>query len=568
VGLRVVAITEQVPAPDLTAKPVPLRTLLSYATGTGAASLTLGGIGNFGMLYYTQIIGLSAKLVGIVFCISMIWSALIGPVMGHVIDNMRSRFGRYHPSMLLGGLLLGISFYFVWDVPELRANHVLVFLYLVAINLILTTAAAMFGVPYGALGFKMCASYEERSRLQGIGLFFSQFVNFFGGALAWVLFFPDRNYPDGTRVDGSHIAHNYVHMSVVLTASALIFVLICVWATKSYAIDNRSERATRLRLSTLIPDVLSLVSDRYARYVYCFFGILSVGTMIVGQVEMFTYGDFMRLTHVHKAVAEGMGMIASAAGGLLQTLLVIRYDKKQAGYIGVGIGVFGGFMLLILFIGGVLRPEQTWTIPNVMPLIGGGVVPIAALIFSLFLALWWGGMGVVGPLAMSMMADISEINYRRSGLLKDAGYASAFSFVSTIIVSVGTFISGWALDSMGYVSGAVTQSLEVSRNMAILTFISGPVSALLALPFLWKYPIDRAFMTRLSEDDGHRQGRHSSNRQRASHDSAGGTVHSEVGAQSACETGRRLASVHRRSGMPTAKQVAEHVNGQIKQKHF
>lgn len=292
-------------------------------------------------------------------------------------------------------------------------------------------------------------------------------------------------------------------MSLVLTVAAVGFVGLCIYATRRYAVDNRGGPTPHNSLRAFVADFVSVISDRHACYVYCFFCIAGLGMMFVGTVEMFTYVDFMRLTYVHKAITEGMGMIACALGALLQTLLVARYDKKQAGYIGVTISVFGGLMLFILFIGGILCPEQTWIIPAGMPLIGGLVMPIAVLVFAFFLALWWCGIGVIGPLSMSMIADISEINYRGSGVLKDGSYSANFAFVTSVVLSLGTFISGWALESIGYVSGAATQSLEVSRNMAVLTFISGPIFVLLALPFLWKYPIDRAFMTRHSLDSHH-----------------------------------------------------------------
>lgn len=141
------------------------------------------------MLYYTQVLGLSAKLAGLVLSIALVWNGLVDPIMGHLTDNMRSRFGRYHPYMLLGGVALGISFYFAWAVPQVFTHHTLLFWYLLVIHLMLRTAATMFSVPHGALGFKICANYEERSRLQGVRGFFREAINFLGGGLAWMLFF-------------------------------------------------------------------------------------------------------------------------------------------------------------------------------------------------------------------------------------------------------------------------------------------------------------------------------------------------------------------------------------------
>ena len=74
----------------------------------------MNSINGFAMLYYTEALGLSPALAGIAMSIAVFWDALSDPIMGHISDNTRSRFGRRHPYMLVGGLLMALSFYFIW----------------------------------------------------------------------------------------------------------------------------------------------------------------------------------------------------------------------------------------------------------------------------------------------------------------------------------------------------------------------------------------------------------------------------------------------------------------------
>ena len=39
-----------------------LRDIWGYAFGEGATSITMGGMGNFAMLFYTQIMGMSPRI--------------------------------------------------------------------------------------------------------------------------------------------------------------------------------------------------------------------------------------------------------------------------------------------------------------------------------------------------------------------------------------------------------------------------------------------------------------------------------------------------------------------------
>ena len=121
-----------------------LRTIYGYATGEGAVSLSMNGIANFAMLFYTQVLGLGPKYAGMALSITILWDAISDPIMGHITDNTRSRFGRRHPYILGGGLLLAVSFFFLWFVPAGFSGPTRLFWYLLSLNFIVRTAVTIF----------------------------------------------------------------------------------------------------------------------------------------------------------------------------------------------------------------------------------------------------------------------------------------------------------------------------------------------------------------------------------------------------------------------------------------
>lgn len=472
----------------------PLRVIYGYALGEGAFSLSMNGIANFAMLFYTQVLGLGPKYAGLALSITIFWDAISDPIMGHITDNTRSRFGRRHPYVLAGGLLLAVSFFFLWYVPEAFAGPGRLFWYLLVLNLIVRTAVTIFIVPYTALGFEICTDYDERSKLQSARFFLNQIVNFAGGALAWSLFFKDEVAADGSRVDGTRIVGNYLNMSVVLTAFVALFILSCVVFTRQFAVDNRRSLVPQNNLKAFIKDFREIVIDRYGIYVFSSKFIVMLGIMLTAQVQMFTYVEFMQFSHIEKTIAHGAGMLTCAFGALFQAWLVVRLDKKPTAFIGMAIAGAGGLLLLVLFIGGLMGPQASWTVPEGWLLVGGRELPVAVLAFALLQGMWWGGVGMLGPLMLSMIADISEINYVHKGVLKDGSYSAMFSFFVKAAGGIGMFINGWLLEFAGYQSGAGQQLPEVVRNLAIITFVAGPIALLPMIPILIKYPVDRAFM--------------------------------------------------------------------------
>ncbi|OHB54093.1 MAG: hypothetical protein A2Y12_12595 [Planctomycetes bacterium GWF2_42_9] len=100
----------------------PLVDMLCFSLGDGASSLMLNTIWGFAMLYYTNALGLDYKLAGIAMAVAVLWDAFMDPIMGYISDNTRSRFGRRHPYILVGGILLAVTFYYMWTIPH-QFNH-------------------------------------------------------------------------------------------------------------------------------------------------------------------------------------------------------------------------------------------------------------------------------------------------------------------------------------------------------------------------------------------------------------------------------------------------------------
>jgi GPH family glycoside/pentoside/hexuronide:cation symporter len=475
----------------------PLRHLIAYATGEGAYSLTVNGISAFALLFYVQVLGLSGKWAGIALSITMLWDAITDPVMGHITDNTRSRFGRRHPYILGGGIFLAVAFFFLWSVPGIFRGPQAIFWYLLGMNLIVKTASTIFGVPYIALGFEICTDYEERAKLQSVRYMFNMTMNLIFTAGGWLLFFGDRRGAAGRLIDGTTLEANYRRMGLALSLGVLALILICYFATKRHAYDTRSfPNIAGNSLKAFALDMRDILRDRLAIVVFAYFGIAQFGMLLVSQIQMFTYRFYMGFPDFLKTIVHGSGMVGFALGSLLATPLVRRWDKKPAAVVGVALNVIGSVLLYVFFIGGILAPQAALRLPPGLPLFGGRLFPLAALVFALGQAMYWAGNGVLAPLAASMIADVSELNKHRTGVLKDGSYSAVFSFFNKATTSLGLLVTGLMLDGAGIVPEAVTQTAAAARNVARLTFVSGPVIALLALLVMLTYPVNRRYMAR------------------------------------------------------------------------
>ena len=109
---------------------------------------------------------------------------------------------------------------------------------------------------------------------------------------------------------------------------------------------------------------------------------------------------------------------------------------------------------------------------------------------------------MLGPIAMSMVADLSEIHYLKTGVRKDGGYNPVFSFLQKAAMSLGLLLSGWLITASGIVCGADTQSHGSVHRIALSTFIIGPILMALSYFILRGHPINRESLRAMEQSAG------------------------------------------------------------------
>ena len=109
------------------AQKVGLGGIVSYGIGSIAYGIKDNGFSTFLMIYFNQVLGLPAYLVGIALLIAMLVDAISDPWAGYLSDRCTSRLGRRHPFMYASIVPIAITYYLLWTPPE--ASDFILFLY-------------------------------------------------------------------------------------------------------------------------------------------------------------------------------------------------------------------------------------------------------------------------------------------------------------------------------------------------------------------------------------------------------------------------------------------------------
>jgi GPH family glycoside/pentoside/hexuronide:cation symporter len=175
-------------------------------------------------------LGLSAFLLGTIMIIPRLWDALIDPVIGHLSDNARTRWGRRRPFILLSGIATALSFVAMWWVPrgesvkaffpsEATYNWFQLAFILVGL-LVFFSACTAFEIPHGALGMEMSPDYHERTRLFSAKSFLG---NLFAMGTPWLLKLAALDFFRGTSGD---LADGMRYVSLFVAA---VLIPLTLW---------------------------------------------------------------------------------------------------------------------------------------------------------------------------------------------------------------------------------------------------------------------------------------------------------------------------------------------------
>jgi glycoside/pentoside/hexuronide:cation symporter, GPH family len=191
---------------------IPFTQLAAYGAGGiipialfNVAGILVGLMGNISL-------GLSAFWLGFILIIPRLWDAVSDPIIGHISDNTRTRWGRRRPYLLLGGILVAITFVVMWWIPKGEmvqtwfptesSYHAFQLVYILITLLLFFTAVNIFEIPHGALGMEMTNDYHARTRLFSAKSFVG---NLFAMSTPWLFAIASMEVfkgPGGNEADG------------------------------------------------------------------------------------------------------------------------------------------------------------------------------------------------------------------------------------------------------------------------------------------------------------------------------------------------------------------------------
>ena len=208
---------------------LPLITKLFYGVGDLGFSMNNSIITAFFSVFMVTVVGMPPGLVAIIFMIGRSWDFINDPIIGHLSDRTRSRWGRRRPFLLFGAIPFGLSFILLWLSPNWSQTGLVI--YYSAAYVIYELLATTVYMPYFALTPELTDDYDERTKLTSFRMMF----NIIGSLVAYILPMLIIGN-DWTQASKQGVTHMGI-VAAAIAASGYLLVFVGTKEKKEYQRD-------------------------------------------------------------------------------------------------------------------------------------------------------------------------------------------------------------------------------------------------------------------------------------------------------------------------------------------
>ena len=456
------------------APPVGLRTKLFYGFGSVAYGVKDNGFGVFLLLYYNQVLGLSAELAGLAILAALVIDAVIDPFIGHFSDNLHSRWGRKHPLMYVAAPTAAISYFFLWAPPAGLGQDGL-FWYLLGAAIVTRTFITLYEIPSSSMVADLTPDYDQRTSLLSYRHFFGWMGGLSMAFLAYTVFLrATPEYPAGQLNPAGY-------RSYALAGSVVMLSSILISAIGTHHRIRWFNPAPPKRPFSPARTLREMGQSFWNRPFLILLAVIVTGYTATGisralDTYVATYVWELRSEDIRWLV---LGSYISASTALyLSPKISRRFGKKRGAAVLLLIVALFGPTVLWLRLLGILPANGSEALLPILWV--SSVLTVALTIMSAILS-------------GAMLADVVEHSQLTTGRRSDGLFFSANSFAQKCVSGAGVFGTSLILAAAEFPQGARPGEVaEPVLDELLLTYILVMAGLHLAtLLMLWAFPLDR-----------------------------------------------------------------------------
>jgi GPH family glycoside/pentoside/hexuronide:cation symporter len=403
------------------------------------------------MKYYTDVIGLSPAIYGVVFLLFSVWNGINDPIIGFWADKREFLHGRgkYIPLIRWAIPIIGVSVIGLFFASP-SWNEILIAVYLLILLVIYEGAQTLLNVSFMAFTVNTFLHTDERTQMQVIAQYVNMVPIFLGGMIpVWFL-----------TGDYSRTA-----LVAIFSAAALLGVFLIWLGSRFIREDEKFYKDLEVTrgLKELLALSKELLKDKTFVIFILTFLFIQAGSGNYFSGYLYYMDNVLEVSGLKATIPDVLTGVAQMLMFPLIYLLVKKFGTRNTLGWGLLIAVVGHAVLSL--------PINYW---------------VAAGTYIVILIGYGFGSAIISPMTGSVIDHIElTTGKRQPGVVR--------GIMAIILLPAASFqplILSVMLSASGYIGETKSQTAEVVQAIRLGTGIIPAIIILIGIFLLFRLPLD------------------------------------------------------------------------------
>ena len=413
-----------------TLRPFGAKDRVGYMLGNVANDFTFIFASLYLQVFYTDVLGINAALVGTMFLVSRIIDAFTDTAMGRICDKTKAtKNGKFKPWLLRACGPVALASFLMYQTFATNLPMTLRIVYMFVTYLLWGSVCyTCINIPYGSMASVMSNEPDHRASLstfRGVGSMIPQIL--VGVVVPMFLY---TELADGTKVAN---ASAFPVVALVTSILAVVCYVAC------YFMCTERVQVTEGSQSVSFKDTLKALAGNRALVGIALVFVCYLGAQMLNQtINNYIFKDYFGNT-AGLSVMNAAGFAPALILAPCAVPLARKFGKKE---LGIFASVMGAVAFGLLF---VMRTTNMWlyTIINIVGLLG----------FGLFNLIVW-----------AFVSDVIDDQEVRTGNRDDGTIYAVCSFARKLGQAIASALGGWALSWIGYAEGSLSGQTQAVKD--------------------------------------------------------------------------------------------------------
>lgn len=438
--------------------PFGIKDKLGYLFGDFGNDFTFLLSSGFLLKFYTDVMGISAWIVGLVMTVARFADAVTDVTMGRICDRSPIRaHGKFKPWIIrMAGPVAIASFLIYQSAFRDYADWFKITWLAVTYILWGSVFYTAVNIPYGSMASAISSDPHDRQSLST--------YRTMGSTLAGVIVGVAVPLFAYTEVGGNPVlsGSRFTVLAGIFSILAVVCYILC-WVLTTERVPtaptDRREGGNILHLFYRSFKNRALVAIILASFV-----------MLASQLTMQSMSNYVFPNYYGSTSAQSVAtivmMVSMIAAAIIAKRLAARFGKAEIGAVS---GLFAAAVNIFLF---ATKPQNVWS-------------------FVWLSAFAWLGLGVFSMVSWALITDVIDYSEIKNGVREDGSVYAIYSFSRKLGQAAASGLGGLLLTLVGYSDKTAFEPSVLTGVFNIATLVPAVGLVLLFLVLWFMYPLHK-----------------------------------------------------------------------------